>query len=262
VGKGVRGFAVGDRVAALTGPALAGGYAEFVAVPAAYAVKLPDGITLTTAAAAFIAALTAYHLLHSATRARRGETVLVHAVGGSVGLMLVQIGAALGADVIGTVGAAGKGEHALNFGAKRVIDRSREDFVQAAIEYTGGRGVDLVIDSLGADVLPRSFDALRTYGRLINIGEAAGEPDFPVRKKLYERSTSFAGFEVLHAAPGSARWRRGVRYVLELLAAGRLQMPVAGVFPLTEAAEMHRTLESRGVSGKLLLEVHGESADG
>src|SRR5437899_229290 len=81
-----------------------------------------------------------------------------------------------------------------------------------------GRGVDLVVDSLGADVLPRSFDALRPFGRVINIGEAAGYPDFPVRPKLYERSTALAGFELLHAGPGSARWWRGVRYVLSALA--------------------------------------------
>jgi len=112
-----------------------------------------------------------------------------------------------------------------------------------------------VIDSLGADILPRSFDALRTYGRVINIGEAAGYPDFPVRAKLYERSTSLAGFELLHAEPGSARWRRGLRYVVERLADGRLQVPIEGTYPLARVKDAHRRLERRGVSGKLLLKV-------
>ena len=95
-------------------------------------------------------------------------------------------------------------------------------------------------------MLPRSFDALRTFGRVINIGEAAGYPDFPIRPKLYERSTALAGFELLHAGPGSARWRRGVLFVLDALAAGRLKVPIENRYPLGEVAEMHRRLETRG----------------
>jgi NADPH2:quinone reductase len=254
VGAGVRGLAAGDRVAALTGPRMLGGYAERVAVSAAYVMRLPDALPLDVGAAFPVVALTAYHLLRSAHRVRRGEVVLVHSIGGAVGLLLTQIATAFGATVLGTVGAAGKGDRARAFGAALVIDRSREDFVAAALAFTRGRGVDLVVDSLGADVLPRSFDALRPFGRVINIGEAAGYPDFPVRPKLYERSTALAGFELLHAGPGSARWRRGVRYVLSALAAGRLAVPIEGRYPLAEAAEMHRRLEARGVSGKLLLE--------
>ena len=259
VGHGVRGLSVGDRVAALTGPRMLGGYAERVAVPAAYAMRLPDGVPLDVAAAFPVVALTAYHLLRSAHRVRKGEVVLVHSIGGAVGLLLTQIARAFGATVLGTVGTAGKGDRARAFGADLVIDRSREDFVSAALAFTRGRGVDIVIDSLGADVLPRSFDAVRPYGRVINIGEAAGYPDFPIRPKLYERSTSLAGFELLHAGPGSARWRRGVRYVLSALAGGRLAVPIEGRYPLAEAAEMHRRLETRGVSGKLLLHAAGDS---
>lgn len=145
-------------------------------------------------------------------------------------------------------------------GAEVVIDRSREDFVEVALEATGGRGVDLVIDSLGGEILPRSFDALRIYGHLINIGEAAGEPNFPIRKKLYERSTSMAGFEVLHAEPGSTRWRRGVRFVERLMGAGLLRIPIAAVLSLDEAAAAHALLEGRGTAGKVLLRVRGDSA--
>ena len=121
--------------------------------------------------------------------------------------------------------------------------------------FTRGRGVDLVIDSLAGEILPRSFDALRPYGRLINIGEAAGEPGFSVRKKLYERSTSLAGFELLHAVPGSRLWKRGVRDVISLAAAGRLKMPIAGIYPLADCVQLHETFERRGTCGKLLLEV-------
>jgi NADPH2:quinone reductase len=257
VGAGVRRLASGDRVAALTGPRMLGGYAERVAVPAPYVMRLPPALPLDLGAAFPVVALTAYHLLRSAHHVRRGEVVLVHAIGGAVGLLVTQLATAFGATVLGTVGSAGKGDRALAYGARLVIDRSREDFVGAALAFTRGRGVDLIIDSLGADVLPRSFDALRTFGRVINIGEAAGYPDFPIRPKLYERSTALAGFELLHARPGSARWRRGVSYVLTALAAGRLEIPIEGRYPLGAAAEMHRRLETRGVSGKLLLELAG-----
>jgi NADPH:quinone reductase len=255
VGPLTRGVTVGDRVAAMTGPHCLGGYAELVSVPAPYLIRLPVGFPLDLGAAFPMVTLTAYHLVHSAYRVRRGEFVLVHAIGGSVGLMLTQMLKMVGARVMGTVGRPGKGDRARALGADLVVDRSCEDFVVAAHEFTGGRGIDLVIDSLGSDVLERSFDTLRTYGHVINIGEAAGYPDFPIRTKLYERSTSLAGFEVLHALPGSARWRRGVRFAVDRLASGQLQLPIEEVLPLEEAAAMHRRLEQRGVSGKLLLEV-------
>jgi NADPH:quinone reductase len=255
LGPGVRGLRAGARVAAITGPRLLGGYAERVVVPAAYVLPLPARVSLRTGAAFPVVALTAYHLLHTAHRLRAGEVVLVHAIGGGVGLMLTQLAKARGARVVGTVGTAAKGARARRYGADLVIARDREDFVAAARAFTGGRGVDLVVDSLGGEVLPRSFDALRRFGRVIDIGEAAGYPDFPIRPKLYERSAALAAFELLHAEPGSPGWRRGVRVVTEGFAAGRLRIPIEGVYPLERCAEMHRRLESRAVSGKLLLQV-------
>jgi NADPH2:quinone reductase len=143
----------------------------------------------------------------------------------------------------------------LDFGADRVVARDTEDFVEVAMQETGGRGVDLVIDSLGADILPRSFDALRPFGRVINIGEAAGEPDFNVRKKLYERSTSLAGFEMVHAGPGSRRWRASVRRIVQSIESGRLQIPIAGEFPMDRIRDAHSLLESRKASGKVLIRI-------
>lgn len=255
VGPGVSRRLVGRTTAALCGPRLVGGCAEYVAVPVPYLVPVPTGFTLPAAAAFPLAALTAYHLLHSAHRLRRGEVVLVHAAAGSVGLAVVQLATLSGARVIGTVGSTAKRDLPRRFGAERVVDRSSEDFVEVALDATDGEGVDLVIDSLGGKILPRSFDAIRRYGRLINIGEASGEPDFPVRKKLYERSTSMAGFEVLHAEPGSARWRTGVRRVVAAASAGRLTIPVDVTLPLGRIAEAHRLLESRKTQGKVVLQV-------
>jgi len=254
-GAKVRGLRIGQPVAAITGPQMLGGYADHCIVPEDYAIALPDTIPLDLAAAMPAAAITAWHLLHSAHRLRRGEIILIHAIGGGVGLMLTQLAHLKGAQVIGTVGSAGKAERPLAFGAHHVIDRSSEDFVAAAMRLTKGRGVDLVIDSLGADILERSFDALKPFGRVINIGEAAGYPDFDIRAKLYERSTSLAGFEFLQAGPGSPAWRRGIKAILGHLADGSLRMPIEAILPLADAGKAHKLLESRKVSGKLLLDL-------
>jgi len=254
-GKGVSALRPGQFVAAITGPDMLRGFAEAVAVPHRYVIPLAPGFDPKLAAAFPVVTLTAYHLLHTAHRIRRGQTVLVHAAGGAVGLMLIQLARAAGARVIGTVGSAAKAELPRRFGADRVIVNAEEDFVAAAMADTKRRGVDLVIDSLGADILPRSFDALKPYGRVINIGEAAGEPDFPVRKKLYERSTSLAGFELLHAVPGSRRWRDGTRKVERMLATSVLQVPIAAEFPLERIRDAQAFLEARSAAGKVLISV-------
>jgi NADPH2:quinone reductase len=250
-GSGVRGFAPGDRVAAIVS---AGGYAERAVASAACTIKLPQELSLRTGAAFPIIALTAYHLLRSAYRLVRGETVLVHAIGGGVGLMLTQLATEMGAKVIGTVGRASKARLPRAYGASLVIDRSRQDFVEEVRHFTDGRGVDLAIDSLGAEVLPRTIEALRRFGTVISIGEAAGYPDFPIRAKLHENSTFLGRFNLMHAEPGSIRWRRGVRYVVDRLESGTLSVPIEKVFPFDAVSKMHERLEGRSVSGKLLLD--------
>lgn len=254
IGRRVTGCTVGDRVAAITGPRMLGGYAEACVVPESYAMKIPDEIDDRTAAALPAASLTAWHLLHTAATPARGDTILVHAVGGAVGLMLTQIARDMGINVIGTVGNAAKARRPAELGAQ-VIDRSRSDFVAETMALTERRGVDLVIDSLGAAHLERSFDCLKSFGRVINIGEAGGYPDFDIRAKLYERSTSLAGFEFLHAVPGSRRWTHSVVDILDGFSSGRFVMPIERIFPLAAVANAHELLETRGVSGKLLLEV-------
>ncbi len=259
VGKGVSGLEPGQAVALISGADMLRAFAEKVVVAAELVMPLPAAFDLRQAAAMPVAALTAFHLLHTAHKIRRGEKILIHAISGSVGLALTQQAREAGATVYGTVGSADKIAQASSFGAEMVVARDSEDFVGRVLERTGGKGVDLVIDSLGTDILERSFDALRPFGRLINIGEAAGEPDFPVRKTLYRRSTSMAGFELMHAVPGSRQWLRGVRHVVSALAEGRFYMPIAAEFELEDVAQAQAFLESRRSVGKVILRVAGDT---
>ena len=253
VGSDVADIRIGDRVSAIV---RSGGYAEKVVADQSLTISLPDDLDFATAAQFPIVCLTAYHLTHTASRLRRGETVLVHAIGGAVGLAVTQIARELGARVIGTVTSSPeKAKAAIDLGADLVIIRDEMDFVAEVMRFTDGRGVDLCIDSLGGETGYRSFDALRYYGRLINIGEAEGWPVQGLRDKLYERSTSFAGFETIHAGPGSRIWNEGVDFVVQRIRDRRIRMPLAGIFALQDVQAMHRKIESRAVSGKLLLRI-------
>ena len=255
VGAEVADIQVGDRVAASNLDR--GGFAEYALAPATRVIKLADQVPLDQAAAYFVVARTAYHLLFSAFNLQAGHRVLVHAVSGGVGLMVTQMAVEAGAKVIGTTYSPNKVAQALNLGAELVIDRSQRDFVPEVMAHTKGEGVDLVVDSLGGDTLWQSFDALALYGRVVNIGETQGWPEGAVRDlrdKLYERSTSFAGFE-LDVCEGTARWTRGTQYCLERLADGRLAAPIAQIFPFEQCREMFAALESRRLSGKCLLRI-------
>lgn len=202
-----------------------------------------------------VVCLTAWHLLNTAYRLKPGETVLIHAIGGGVGLVLTQIARAVGAIVIGTVGTAGKGERAKAFGARAVFDRNSGDFVEEVRSITNGVGVDLVIDSVGGDVLNKSFDVVKPFGRIINIGEASGYPQFDIREAVYRRSSSFSGFELLHAISASSRRGEAVKTLVDDLTANRLHLPIERVFELAQVTEMLDLLESRQVSGKLVVRV-------
>lgn len=257
VGDGVTDVKAGDRVAASN--LERGGFAEYAVAPARRIVELPADVGLDRAAAFFVVAHTAYHLLFSAFDLKPGHRVLVHAISGGVGSMVTQMAVNAGAKVIGTTYSPHKMQQALDLGAERVIDRSRHDFVQEVMEHTHGRGVDLVVDSLGGETMWRSFDALAFYGRVVNIGEAQGWPEGDVRDlrdKLYERSTSLAGFE-LDVCEGTERWARGTRYCAERLASGRLAPSIARVFPFEQCREMFAALESRQLAGKCLLRING-----
>jgi len=251
LGPGVTNVKVGDRVA--TFPDKGGAYAEKCVAAALGLIKLPDGIPLDTAAAFPIQALTAYHMLYTIYGLKRGDTVLVNAIGGGVGLACTQLAVHAGARVIGTVGTPGKEKRALDYGAERVVLTKTEDFEQAVLDFTDGKGVDLAIDSYGATMLDRTFGVVKKLGHVISIGEAEGQPFKNIRERILPRSQTFTRLHLGHVDQASPEWQAGIDHVLAGILAGWLKVPIEGVFPLAEAAEMHRRLEGRQVAGKLLL---------
>jgi NADPH2:quinone reductase len=253
VGEGVAAIRPGDRVAAYLPHGA--GYAETCIAPAECVVPLPSAIALDIGAAFLVQALTAYHLLHTFGRVERGWIVLIHAIGGGVGLCCTQLAVKAGATVIGTVGTAGKEKKPLELGATRVVDRGCEDFVAACQEISAGRGVDLVLDSVGATTLDRSFSALKTLGHVVSYGEAEGRPFANLWERLVPKSLTLSRFHLGHIDPRSPSWRTGLDHVMDGLATGWLKMTIVDRFPFEQAAAMHKHLESRQVAGKLLLSV-------
>lgn len=254
LGAGVDTVKVSDRVA--TFAAKGGGYAETCITGAAGLIKLPDSVPFDVAAAFPITALTAYHLLFTVNgRLKPGDTVLVTAIGGAVGLAVTQLAVHAGFKVIGTTGTAGKEKRPLQLGASRVINYKTEDVEKAVLDVTGGKGVDLVIDSHGASLLDRLFGVTRMLGHVISIGEADGQPFTNVRDRIRPRSQTFSRFHLGHVDRSSAEWNAAAAHCLKGLAEGWLSVPIEGVYPLAQAGDMHRRLESRQVAGKLLLKV-------
>jgi len=195
-------------------------------------------------------------MLFTVFRTGAGDVILIHAIGGGVGLFCTQMAVQADARVIGTIATPTKEKRPLGYGAEKVVFAPSEDFVQAALDMTGGNGVDLAIDSLGGKTLDRTFDAVRILGHVISIGEAEGAPLNNIRERLMLRSQTFTRFSLGKLDPTAPYWRKGVKAVVDAVADGRLDVPVERSFPFAEAAEMHRQFETRKVSGKLLLAVN------
>lgn len=253
LGQGVTAWAIGDRVAGFCEDA--GGFAEACVVPAQRLTRVPETIGLDVAAAFYVQALTAWHLLHTVSTTHKGDVLLVHAIGGGVGLFLTQLGVQAGAKVIGTTGTAGKERRALDYGATRVINRTHEDFVAVVMNLTNGKGVDKVIDSTSGSILDKSFDCIRPLGHVVSYGEAEAKPYANLWERLVRRSLTFTRMHIGHIDPTSLDWIAGANSVMEAVATGRLAVPIEGVFPIENVHEMYTRLESRKVAGKLLLKI-------
>ena len=254
VGPEVRAVAVGDRVAAFLEEA--GGFADQCVAPVERVIVIPPGMGLDTAASFPIQALTSWHLLHDVSVIKPGDVILLHAIGGGVGLIATQLAVRAGATVIGTVGTRGKEKRALEFGAAKVVNREEEDFVAAVMAFTGRRGVDKIVDSTGASILDRSFETIRKLGHVISFGEAEGRPFPNLWERLVSKSLTFTRFHLGHSDFASDIWRKGVNDIVGGIMASTLRIPIEETFPFEKASAMLERLGSRQVSGKLLLAVN------
>lgn len=251
VGPNVDAFKPGDRVAYV---ATLGSYAEQRVVAVNSAVPLPQAVSFETAAGMMLKGLTAEYLLHRTYKVKPGDTILVHAAAGGTGLILCQWGRALGATVIGTVGSKEKAELAQQHGAHHTILYREEDFAARVKEITSGGLCDVVYDGVGKDVFLKSLDTLKPFGLLASFGNASGAVEafnlglLATKGSLYvTRPTLFTHIAKRETMLAMAENLFGA------VASGKVKVPVNATFPLAEAAEAHRVLESRGTTGSTVL---------
>ncbi|QIM17662.1 quinone oxidoreductase [Leucobacter coleopterorum] len=251
VGEGVTGFVAGDLVATAEARA---SYADKFIVAAEAAVKVPTGIHPETAAALPLQGLTAHYLATSAAHPQAGETVLVHAGAGGVGLLLTQILTARGVRVLTTVSTDEKRKLSLGAGAAEAMNY--EGFAERARELTGGQGVAVVYDGVGKDTFDESLKSLRVRGEMVLFGGASGPvPPFELQRLNAGGSLSITRPSLGHflLTPEERAWRYGELF--EAIAAGDLDIRIGARFPLTDAADAHRALEGRKTTGKVILTV-------
>jgi NADPH2:quinone reductase len=247
-GAGVERFAPGDRVAWSNAP---GSYAEQVLVADDAAVPLPDGISTELAAAAMLQGTTAHYLATSTYPIRSGDSVLVHAAAGGVGLLLTQIAKRRGGRVIATTSSEEKAELARGAGADETI--GYEGFGERARELTGGEGVHAVYDGIGATTFDESLSALRPRGYMVLYGAASGQPPPVEIAKLNAASLFLTRPTLTHYGREGEELRMRSADLLEWIAAGELDVRIGGRYPLEDAARAHADLASRSTTGKLIL---------
>jgi NADPH2:quinone reductase len=251
VGEGVRDLKVGRRVA-YAGPA--GAYAEERLIPADRVLKIPAGISDETAAAVMLKGMTAQYLLRRTYKVDRDTTLLFHAAAGGVGLIACQWAASLGATVIGTVGSAGKALIARAHGCSHVINIREGDWVAKVKEYTKGKGVDVVYDSIGKDTFPGSLDCLRPLGMWVSFGQSSGPvPEFRINL-LSQKGSLFA------TRPSIIDYTRSRKDLVatandlfEVIAKGKVKISVNQTYALADAARAQSDLEARLTTGSTVL---------
>lgn len=251
VGPGVTHLAPGDRVThANVGM---GSYVELRNLPADRLVRIPDGLDDDLVAASYLRGLTCHYLLKRLYVVRPGDTVLVHAAAGGVGQLMVQWAKRLGATVIGTVGSQEKADFVQALGCDHPIVYTRQNFAQEVMRITGGAGVPVVYDSVGADTFMDSLDCLRPMGIAINYGTASGQvPPFPLQR-LHSKSLSVCRPTLRTWIAARADLETASNEFFALLADGSLRIDVAARLPLREAARAHALLEGRTLRGAVLL---------
>jgi NADPH2:quinone reductase len=229
-------------------------YAELTTAPEQELLVLPERVSFDEGAGLLVQGLTAWHLIHTMGRLSSGQSVLIHAAAGGVGLLAVQLAKAVGAKVLGTVSTQEKARLAKELGADEVILYGAGNVAEQVRALTGGRGVDLVLDSVGANTWQSSLDALAVFGHLVSYGNASGTPPPVDVESLYEKSLKVSAYWLRTNHPPELQ--RHAREALRAeLTEGRLQVRTGLVLKLAEAAEAHRQLEGRGTVGKVVLRV-------
>jgi len=251
VGEGVTGFSIGDPVAST---AVIGSYAEYALVPAAQLVHVPAGLDLKLAAAAMLQGMTAHYLTHSTYPLKAQETALIHAAAGGTGQLLVQMAHAAGARILATVSTEAKADLARAAGADEAILYTEQDFEAETKRLTGGRGVDVVYDSVGKTTFEKSLNCLRPRGMMVLFGGSSGPvPPFDLiqlstRGSLYITRPTLKDYIATRA---DLEWRTGD--VFGGLVSGKLKVSADHTYALADAAQAQTDLASRGTTGKLLL---------
>ena len=251
VGEGVRDLKAGRRVA-YAGPI--GAYAEERLIAADRVVKIPDNVDDQTAAAIMLKGMTAQYLLRRIVKVGPETTLLFHAAAGGVGLIACQWAAALGATVIGTVGSSGKALIARAHGCGYVINTREEDFVAKVKDYTKGKGVDVVYDSIGKDTFPGSLDCLKPLGLWVSFGQSSGPvPPFDITL-LSQKGSLFATRPSLNTYTASRKdLVATANDLFQIVASGKVRIAVNQTYPLEKAAEAQADLEARRTSGSTVL---------
>jgi NADPH:quinone reductase len=250
-GERVIDWSPGDRVAwAMT----VGSYAEYAVVPEAKLVRVPDGVNTRTAAAIMLQGMTAHYLTRSTFPLKSGDTALVHAAAGGAGLLITQFAKSIGARVIGTVSTEEKAKLARDAGADEVILYTQQDFEAETKRITNGKGADVVYDSVGATTFQKSLNSLRPRGMMVLFGQSSGPvPPFELtllnqKGSLYVTRPSLNHYVLTRE---ELIWRADELFTAVL--EGKLKVRIDKEYPLAEAAQAHRDLESRKTTGKLLL---------
>jgi len=251
VGTEVKSFKLGDRVAFC---GVQGSDAEYAAVPADRLVQIPQGVNEREAAAAILQGMTAHYLLHDTFPLKRGQTALVHAAAGGVGLLLVQMAHNIGARVIGTVSTEEKAKLARDAGADEIIFYTQTDFEAETKRLTGGKGVDVVYDSVGKTTFEKSLNVLRPRGMMALFGGSSGAVPLFDPIVLSQKGSLFLTRPTLnHYITTREELMARSEAVFGMIAANKLKLRIEHTYKLADAAQAHSDLEGRKTTGKLLL---------
>jgi len=251
VGSDGLGFSVGDPVAYA---GVLGSYAEHAAVPADRLVKIPSGVSERDAAAAMLQGMTAHYLTHDTYPLKKGDTALIHAAAGGVGLLLVQMAHEIGARIIATVSTEEKAKLARDAGADDIILYTQSDFETETKRLTSSKGVNVVYDSVGKTTFEKGLNVIRPCGMMALFGGSSGPAPSIDPLTLTQKGSLFLTRPSLgHYTITTDELRRRAGAVLGMIRDGKLKLRIAHVYPLSEAQQAHRDLESRKTTGKLLL---------